>query len=77
MNIIFKYNIKPKNKPKKTLKVDYYKMINILGYNNKKDRFGISYKKANTPQIIDILNLLNTCKEVSNCNVYVNDQIIL
>ena len=52
-------------------------MINILGYNNKKDRFGISYKKANTPQIIDILNLLNTCKEVSNCNVYVNDQIIL
>ena len=77
MNIIFKYNIKPKNKPKKTLKVNYYKLINIIGYNNKKDRFGISYNKANTPQIIDVLNILSAMNEISNCNVYLNDEIIL
>ena len=75
--IIFKYNHEPKNKPKKIIKVNYYKLINVLGYNNKKDRFGISYTKANTPQIIDILNILTSIKEIYKCNVFINYEIIL
>ena len=75
-NIIFKYSIKLKNKPVKKLEVNYYNLIKILGYNNKKDRFGISYNKANSPQILDILNLLNSLDEVNNCNVFLDEQII-
>jgi|TARA_R100001530_G_scaffold33030_1_gene25951 hypothetical protein len=75
-NIIFKYSIKLKNKPVKEVEVNYYKLLNILGYNNKKDRFGIPYNKANSPQILDILNILNSLDEVNNCNVFLNEQII-
>lgn len=75
--ILFKYTIKPNNKPEKTIKINYYKLIKIIGYDKIKDRFGISYIKANTPQIIDVMNALTSLKEVSSVNVYIDNQIIL
>ena len=61
----------------KSIKVDYLKMINILGYNNKCDDIGINYNKGNTRQIQFIQQLLLKCDEIIKCNVYINDQIIL
>ena len=79
-DINFRYILESKKKHStihKSIKVNYYKMLNILEFNNKCDDLGVNYNKGTTRQIQYIMHLLLKCDEVIKCNVYVNDQIIL
>ena len=81
-NINFRYILESKKKHSvihKSIKVDYYKMLNILEFNNKCDDLGVNYNKGTTRQLQKIQMTLLRTKDLNiiKCNVYVNDQIIL
>ena len=79
-DINFRYILESKKNNaviQKSIKVDYYKMLNILEFNNKCDDLGVNYNKGTTRQLQYIMHLLLKCDEVIKCNVYVNDKIIL
>ena len=63
----------------KSIKVSYYKMIDLLELKNTNDDLGVSYNKATTRQLQKIQMTLLKTKDLNiiKCNVYVNDQIIL
>ena len=61
----------------RSVKVDYYKMLEILEFTDKKDDLGISYNKCTTRQLQYISHLISKSDDVLRCNVYVNDQVIL
>ena len=59
------------------IRVDYYKMLEILDFKGKKDDLGISYNKCTTRQLQYLQHLISKDENVLRCNVYVNGQIIL
>ena len=61
----------------KSVKVDYYKMLEILDFKDKKDDLGISYNKCTSRQLQFISHLISKSDDVLRCNVYVGGQIIL
>ena len=61
----------------RSVKVDYYKMLEILDFKDKKDDLGISYNKCTTRQLQYLSHLISKSDDVLRCNVYVNNQIIL
>ena len=61
----------------RSVRVDYYKMLEILDFKDKKDDLGISYNKCTTRQLQYISHLISKSDDVLRCNVYVNDQVIL
>ena len=62
----------------KSVKVDYYKMIDLLELKNTDDDLGVSYNKCTTRQLQKIQMTLLRDKDLNiiKCNVYINDQII-
>lgn len=78
MNIIFKYYFKENHQVLKCC-VKYLELISVLGFANKKNKFGIPYKEGITPQLQEIQQLLLNTKELNifKCNVYIDNQIIL
>ena len=61
----------------RSVKVDYYKMLEILEFTDKKDDLGISYNKCTTRQLQYLSHLISKSDDVLRCNVYVGGQIIL
>ena len=61
----------------RSVKVDYYKMLEILDFKDKKDDLGISYNKCTSRQLQFISHLISKSDDVLRCNVYVGGQIIL
>ena len=61
----------------RSVKVDYYKMLEILDFKDKKDDLGISYNKCTTRQLQYLSHLISKSDDVLRCNVFVNDDIIL
>ena len=61
----------------RSIKVGYYKMLDILEFTSKKDDLGISYNKCTTRQLQFIQHLISKDENVIKCSVYVGDQIIL
>ena len=61
----------------KSVKVDYYKMLEILDFKDKKDDLGISYNKCTSRQLQFISHLISKSDDVLRCNVFVGGQIIL
>ena len=61
----------------RSVRVDYYKMLEILGFKDKKDDLGISYNKCTTRQLQYLSHLISKSDDVLRCNVYVNNQVIL
>ena len=63
----------------KSIKVSYYKMIDLLELKDTNDDLGISYNKCTSRQLQKIQMVLLRTKDLSiiKCSVYVNDQIIL
>ena len=61
----------------RSVRVDYYKMLKILGFKDKKDDLGISYDKCTTRQLQYISQLISKSDDVLRCNVYIGGQIIL
>ena len=63
----------------KSIKVSYYKMIDLLELKDTNDDLGISYNKCTSRQLQKIQMVLLRTKDLSiiKCNVYLNDQIIL
>ena len=61
----------------KSVKVDYYKMLEILDFKDKKDDLGISYNKCTSRQLQFISHLISKSDDVLRCNVYIGCQIIL
>ena len=61
----------------RSCRVDYYKMLEILDFKDKKDDLGISYNKCTTRQLQFISHLISKSDDVLRCNVYVNNQVIL
>ena len=61
----------------RSVRVDYYKMLEILEFTDKKDDLGISYNKCTTRQLQFISHLISKSDDVLRCNVYVNNQVIL
>ena len=61
----------------RSVKVDYYKMLEILDFKDKKDDLGISYNKCTTRQLQYLSHLISKSDDVLRCNVYVNNQVIL
>ena len=63
----------------KSVKVGYYKMIDLLELKDTNDDLGISYQKATTRQLQKIQMTLLRTKDLNiiKCNVYVNNQVIL
>ena len=81
-DINFRYILESKKKHSvihKSIKVSYYKMINLLELKNTNDDLGISYNKCTSRQLQKIQMVLLRTKDLNiiKCNVYVNDQIIL
>ena len=81
-DINFRYIYETKKKHSvihKSIKVSYYKMINLLELKNTNDDLGISYNKCTSRQLQKIQMTLLRTKDLNiiKCNVYVNDQIIL
>ena len=81
-DINFRYILESKKKHSvihKSIKVSYYKMINLLELKNTNDDLGISYNKCTSRQLQKIQMTLLRTKDLNiiKCNVYVNDQIIL
>ena len=61
----------------RSLKVGYYKMLEILEFTDKNDDLGMSYNKCTTSQLQFIQHLISKDENVIKCSVYVGDQIIL
>ena len=61
----------------RSIKVGYYKMLEILDFKGKKDDLGISYNKCTTRQLQYLSHLISKDENVLRCNVYVGGQIIL
>ena len=61
----------------RSVRVDYYKMLEILDFKDKKDDLGISYNKCTTRQLQYLSHLISKSDDVLRCNVYVGGQIIL
>ena len=63
----------------KSVKVDYYKMIDLLELKNTNDDLGVSYNKCTTRQLQKIQMTLLRDKDLNiiKCNVYINDEVIL
>ena len=61
----------------RSVKVDYYKMLEILDFKDKKDDLGISYNKCTSRQLQSISHLISKSDDVLRCNVYIGGQIIL
>ena len=61
----------------RSVRVGYYKMLEILGFKDKKDDLGISYNKCTTRQLQYLQHLISKSDDVLRCNVYVNNQVIL
>ena len=63
----------------KSVKVDYYKMIDLLELKHTNDDLGISYNECTTRQLqyIQMTLLRNKDLNIIKCNVYVGGQIIL
>ena len=61
----------------RSLKVGYYKMLEILEFTDKNDDLGMSYNKCTTRQLQFIQHLISKDENVIKCSVYVGDQIIL
>ena len=61
----------------RSVRVDYYKMLEILDFKDKKDDLGISYNKCTTRQLQYLSHLISKSDDVLRCNVYVNNQVIL
>tara|TARA_R100000808_G_scaffold6763_1_gene19854 strand:+ start:710 stop:982 length:273 start_codon:yes stop_codon:yes gene_type:complete len=61
----------------RSVRVDYYKMLEILGFKDKKDDLGISYNECTTRQLQLISHLISKSDDVLRCNVFVGGQIIL
>ena len=61
----------------RSVKVDYYKMLEILDFKDKKDDLGISYNKCTTRQLQYLSHLISKSDDVLRCNVYIGGQIIL
>ena len=61
----------------RSVKVDYYKMLEILDFKDKKDDLGISYNKCTSRQLQFISHLISKSDDVLWCNVYIGGQIIL
>ena len=61
----------------RSVKVDYYKMLEILDFKDKKDDLGISYNKCTSRQLQFISHLISKSDDVLRCNVYIGGQIIL
>ena len=61
----------------RSVKVDYYKMLEILDFKDKKDDLGISYNKCTSRQLQFISHLISKSDDVLRCNVFVGGQIIL
>ena len=61
----------------RSIRVDYYKMLEILDFKGKKDDLGISYNKCTTRQLQYLQHLISKDENVLRCNVYVGGQIIL
>ena len=61
----------------RSVRVDYYKMLEILDFKDKKDDLGISYNKCTTRQLQYLSHLISKSDDVLRCNVYVNDEVIL
>ena len=61
----------------RSVKVDYYKMLEILDFKDKKDDLGISYNKCTTRQLQYLSHLISKSDDVLRCNVFVGGQIIL
>ena len=61
----------------KSVKVDYYKMLEILDFKDKKDDLGISYNKCTSRQLQFISHLISKSDDVLRCNVFVGGQIII
>ena len=81
-DINFRYILESKKKHSvihKSIKVSYYKMINLLELKNTNDDLGVSYNKCTTRQLQKIQMTLLRTKDLNiiKCNVYVNGQIIL
>ena len=81
-DINFRYILESKKKHSvihKSIKVSYYKMINLLELKNTNDDLGISYNKCTSRQLQKIQMVLLRTKDLNiiKCNVYVNNEIIL
>ena len=81
-NINFRYVFETKKDHgviQRSVKVDYYKMIDLLELKDTNDDLGISYNECTTRQLqkIQMTLLRNKDLNIIKCNVYVNDQIIL
>ena len=61
----------------RSVKVDYYKMLEILDFKDKKDDLGISYNKCTSRQLQFISHLISKSDDVLRCNVFVGGQIII
>ena len=61
----------------RSIRVDYYKMLEILDFKGKNDDLGISYDKCTTRQLQYLQHLISKSDDVLRCNVYVNNQVIL
>ena len=61
----------------RSVRVDYYKMLEILDFKDKKDDLGISYDKCTTRQLQYLQQLISKSDDVLRCNVFVGGQIIL
>ena len=61
----------------RSVKVDYYKMLEILDFKDKKDDLGISYNKCTTRQLQYLSHLISKSDDVLRCNVFLGGQIIL
>ena len=61
----------------RSVKVDYYKLLEILDFKDKKDDLGISYNKCTSRQLQFISHLISKSDDVLRCNVFVGGQIII
>ena len=61
----------------KSVKVDYYKMIDLLELKDTNDDLGISYNECTSRQLQFISHLISKSDDVLRCNVYIGGQIIL
>ena len=79
-DVNFRYVFETKNDlgvVQRSVRVDYYKMLEILDFKDKKDDLGISYNKCTSRQLQFISHLISKSDDVLRCNVYIGGQIIL
>ena len=81
-DVNFRYVIETKKDHgviQRSVKVGYYKMLEILDFKDTNDDVGISYNKCTTRQLQFISHLISKSDDVvgNRCNVYINDEVIL